>query len=55
MFKNGRQYARVTLVDGLEGNPALSAGDRVWVLCDRGNLVPEDDGPVRPAWWAPLL
>ncbi|ELQ5983853.1 hypothetical protein R2207_004207 [Cronobacter sakazakii] len=53
--KNGRQYARVTLVDGLEGNPALSAGDRVWVLCDRGNLVPEDDGPVRPAWWAPLL
>ncbi|EPE2736783.1 lytic transglycosylase domain-containing protein [Cronobacter sakazakii] len=55
MFKNGRQYARVTLVDGLEGNPALSAGDKVWVLCDRGNLVPEDDGPVRPAWWAPLL
>ncbi|ELY4819212.1 hypothetical protein SM094_003911 [Cronobacter malonaticus] len=53
--KNGRQYARVTLVDGLEGNPALSAGDRVWIVCDRGKLVPEDDGPVRPAWWAPLL
>ncbi|EOC1335837.1 hypothetical protein ACI09U_003626 [Cronobacter turicensis] len=53
--KNGRQYARVTLVDGLEGNPALSAGDRVWVVCDRGNLVPEDDGPVRPAWWAHLM
>ncbi|MDI6458424.1 hypothetical protein QL185_02470 [Cronobacter malonaticus] len=53
--KNGRQYARVTLVDGLEGNPALSAGDMVWIVCDRGNLVPEDDGPVRPAWWAPLL
>ncbi|NHV08878.1 glycoside hydrolase family 104 protein [Cronobacter turicensis] len=53
--KNGRQYARVSLVDGLEGNPALSAGDRVWVVCDRGNLVPEDDGPVRPAWWAPLM
>ncbi|EPE7488824.1 hypothetical protein ACSMAF_000842 [Cronobacter universalis] len=53
--KNGRQYARVTLVDGLESNPALSAGDRVWIVCDRGNLVPEDDGPVRPAWWAPLL
>ncbi|EPT7065485.1 hypothetical protein ACVR2O_004104 [Cronobacter turicensis] len=53
--KNGRQYARVTLVDGLEGNPALSAGDSVWVVCDRGNLVPENEGPVRPAWWAPLM
>lgn len=38
--KNGRQYAQVRLVDGLEGNPALSAGDSVWVVCDRGNLVP---------------
>ncbi|EOI5720488.1 glycoside hydrolase family 104 protein [Cronobacter dublinensis] len=53
--KNGRQYARVTLADGLEGTPALSAGDKVWVVCDRGNLVPENDGPVRPAWWAPLI
>ena len=53
--KNGRQYARVTLADGLEGTPALSAGDKVWVVCDRGNLVPENDGPVRPAWWAPLM
>ncbi|ELY2853989.1 hypothetical protein SMC92_000996 [Cronobacter dublinensis] len=53
--KNGRQYARVTLADGLEGTPALSAGDKVWVVCDRGNLVPENDGPVRPAWWVPLI
>ncbi|WP_105635308.1 hypothetical protein [Cronobacter dublinensis] len=34
----------------------LYAGDNVWVsVRDAGNFKPEYGGPVRPAWWAPLL
>ncbi|EPO1791341.1 hypothetical protein ACT7BH_002734 [Cronobacter turicensis] len=34
----------------------LYAGDNVWVsVRNAGNFKPEYGGPVRPAWWAPLL
>ncbi|MGI6897427.1 hypothetical protein ACRCMW_05885 [Enterobacter chengduensis] len=52
---NGRQYAHVTLEEPVTGNMSLKAGDRVWTVCDRGNLVPARDSATRPAWWSPFL
>lgn len=52
---NGRQYAHVTLAEPVTGNMSLNAGDRVWTVCDRGNLVPARDSATRPAWWSPFL
>ncbi|EAA8371766.1 hypothetical protein BHM08_20935 [Salmonella enterica] len=52
---NGRQYAHVTLEEPVTGNMSLNAGDRVWTVCDRGNLVPARDSATRPAWWSPFL
>jgi hypothetical protein len=54
MSAHGRQYARVSLVEGITDKMSLNVGDRLWVVCDNGNLV-QDGGPVRPAWWANLL
>ncbi|WP_374258267.1 glycoside hydrolase family 73 protein [Yokenella regensburgei] len=55
MKANGREYARVSLVEGITDKMSLNAGDHLWVVCDNGNLVPDGGGPVRPAWWANLL
>lgn len=52
---NGRQYAHVTLVEPVTGSMSLNAGDRVWTVCDKGNLVPARDSAPRPAWWSPFL
>lgn len=52
---NGRQYAHVTLVEPVAGSMNLNAGDRVWTVCDKGNLVPARDSATRPAWWSPFL
>lgn len=52
---NGRQYARVTLAESVTGRMNLNAGDRVWTVCDKGNLVPVRDSIIRPAWWSPFL
>lgn len=52
---NGRQYARVTLAEPVTGRMNLNAGDRVWTVCDKGNLVPVRDSIIRPAWWLPFL
>ncbi|HDC2662128.1 TPA: hypothetical protein O7142_004720, partial [Salmonella enterica] len=52
---NGRQYAHVTLAEPVTGCMSLSAGDRVWTVCDRENLVPARDSATRPAWWSPFL
>lgn len=52
---NGRQYAYVTLAEPVTGRMSLNAGDRVWTVCDRGNLVPARDSATRPAWWSPFL
>ncbi|HCB1717102.1 TPA: glucosaminidase domain-containing protein [Citrobacter freundii] len=52
---NGRQYAHVTLAEPVAGRMSLKAGDRVWTVCDKGNLVPARDSATRPAWWAPFL
>ncbi|BBV30754.1 pesticin C-terminus-like muramidase [Citrobacter werkmanii] len=52
---NGRQYAYVTLEEPVTGSMNLKAGDRVWTVCDRGNLVPARDSAIRPAWWSPFL
>ncbi|XTZ39142.1 pesticin C-terminus-like muramidase [Salmonella enterica] len=52
---NGRQYAHVTLADPVTGRMCLKAGDRVWTVCDKGNLVPAHDSVTRPAWWSPFL
>ena len=52
---NGRQYAHVTLAEPVTGRMSLKAGDRVWTVCDRGNLVPASDSVTRPAWWSPFL
>ena len=52
---NGRQYARVTLAEPVTGRMNLNAGDRVWTVCDKGNLVPVRDSIIRPAWWSPFL
>ncbi|MEE9684786.1 pesticin C-terminus-like muramidase [Lelliottia amnigena] len=52
---NGRQYAHVTLEEPVTGNMSLNAGDRVWTVCDRGNLIPARDSATRPAWWSPSL
>lgn len=52
---NGRQYAHVTLEEPVTGSMNLNAGDRVWTVCDRGNLVPARDSATRPAWWSPFL
>lgn len=52
---NGRQYALVTLDEPVMGNMSLNAEDRVWTVCDKGNLVPACHSPVRPAWWSSLL
>ncbi|WNI84137.1 hypothetical protein [Citrobacter portucalensis] len=52
---NGRQYAHVTLEEPVTGSMSLKAGDRVWTVCDRGNLVPARDSATRPAWWSPFL
>lgn len=54
MTANGRQYAHVSLVEGIDDKMTLKAGDMLWTVCDKGNLLP-DSGPVRPAWWANLL
>ncbi|WP_256852385.1 glycoside hydrolase family 104 protein [Pantoea sp. Fr+CA_20] len=54
MNANGRQYAHVSLMEGINNKMTLKAGDMLWVVCDKGNLVP-DSGPVRPAWWDKLL
>lgn len=52
---NGRQYAHVTLTEPVTGRMSLKAGDRVWTVCDKGNLVPARDSVTRPAWWLPFL
>ncbi|MGK3143636.1 hypothetical protein [Pantoea sp. C2G6] len=52
---NGRQYAHVTLSEAVSGCMSLNAGDRVWLVCDKGNLVPARDSVTRPAWWSPFL
>ena len=52
---NGRQYAHVTLAEPVTGRMNLNAGDRVWTVCDKGNLVPVRDSIIRPAWWLPFL
>lgn len=52
---NGRQYAHVTLAEPVTGRMNLNAGDRVWTVCDKGNLVPVRDSIIRPAWWSPFL
>ncbi|WP_211990693.1 hypothetical protein [Citrobacter sp. JGM124] len=52
---NGRQYAHVTLAEAVSGSMSLNAGDRVWIVCDKGNLVPARDSVTRPAWWSPFL
>ena len=52
---NGRQYAHVTLAEPVTGRMSLKAGDRVWTVCDRGNLVPASDSVTRPAWWSLFL
>lgn len=52
---NGRQYAYVTLAEPVTGRMSLKAGDRVWTVCDKGNLVPAPDSAARPAWWSPFL
>ncbi|HGB2244983.1 TPA: pesticin C-terminus-like muramidase [Salmonella enterica subsp. enterica serovar Aberdeen] len=52
---NGRQYAHVTLSEAVSGSMNLNAGDRVWIVCDKGNLVPARDSVTRPAWWSPFL
>ncbi|NTX67904.1 hypothetical protein FCH31_00355 [Lelliottia amnigena] len=52
---NGRQYAHVTLEEPVTGKMSLKAGDRVWTVCDRENLVPARDSATRPAWWSPFL
>ncbi|EGF1751419.1 hypothetical protein IB394_005249 [Escherichia coli] len=52
---NGRQYAHVTLAEPVTGRMSLKVGDRVWTVCDKGNLVPARDSVTRPAWWLPFL
>lgn len=52
---NGRQYAHVTLEEPVTGSMSLKTGDRMWTVCDRGNLVPARDNAARPAWWSPFL
>lgn len=52
---NGRQYAHVTLEEPVTGSMSLKAGDRVWTVCDKGNLVPAGHRVTRPAWWSPFL
>lgn len=52
---NGRQYAHVTLAEPVTGSMSLKAGDRVWTVCDKGNLVPARDSATRPVWWSPFL
>lgn len=52
---NGRQYAHVTLAEPVTGRMSLKAGERVWTVCDKGNLVPARDSVTRPAWWSPFL
>lgn len=52
---NGRQYAHVTLAEPVTGRMSLKAGDRVWTVCDKGNLVPVSDSVTRPAWWSLFL
>ncbi|WP_261640624.1 hypothetical protein [Erwinia mallotivora] len=52
---NGRQYAYVTLAEPVSGRMSLKTGDRVWTLCDSGNLLPARDSATRPAWWSPFL
>ncbi len=52
---NGRQYAHVTLAEPVTGRMSLKAGDRVWTVCNKGNLVPARDSVTRPAWWLPFL
>ncbi|WP_051640453.1 glycoside hydrolase family 73 protein [Siccibacter colletis] len=52
---NGRQYAHVTLAEPVASSMSLKAGDRVWTVCDKGNLVPARDSTTRPAWWSPFL
>lgn len=52
---NGRQYAHVTLAEPVTGRMSLKAGDRVWTVCDKGNLVPARDSVTRPAWWSLFL
>lgn len=52
---NGRQYAHVTLAEPVTGSMSLKTGDRVWTVCDKGNLVPAHNCATRPAWWAPFL
>ncbi|WP_449550016.1 pesticin C-terminus-like muramidase, partial [Lelliottia amnigena] len=48
-------YAHVTLEEPVTGKMSLKAGDRVWTVCDRENLVPARDSATRPAWWSPFL
>ncbi|HEI9785107.1 hypothetical protein I5L45_21765 [Serratia marcescens] len=45
----GRQYAHITLEEPVTGSMSLKAGDRVWTVCYRGNLVPACDSAIRPA------
>lgn len=52
---NKRQYAHVTLAEPVTGSMSLKTGDRVWIVCDKGNLVPARHQPDRPAWWSPFL
>ncbi|EAO9827778.1 hypothetical protein ACK81Y_004699, partial [Salmonella enterica] len=55
MAAYGRRYAHVSLVEGITDKMNLNAGDLLWVVCDNGNLLPDHNGPERPAWWSNLL
>ncbi|EJJ9165291.1 hypothetical protein NKD82_004091, partial [Salmonella enterica] len=55
MTARGRRYAHVSLVEGITDKMNLNAGDLLWVVCDNGNLLPDHNGPERPAWWSNLL
>lgn len=52
---NGRQYAHVTLEEPVAGSMNLNTGDRVWTVCDKGNLVQASHRVTLPAWWSALL
>ncbi|ECJ2279325.1 hypothetical protein FNI37_22950, partial [Salmonella enterica subsp. diarizonae] len=45
----------MSLVEGITDKMNLNAADLLWVVCDNGNLLPDHNGPERPAWWSNLL
>ncbi|WP_200874179.1 N-acetylglucosaminidase [Serratia sp. DD3] len=48
--KNGRTYGLVTLKQDTSN---LKAGERVWMLVDKGNIKQVSGG--KPSWWSPML